>query len=341
MTAPNMRVLPASLFLMTILLLVLAGCRPAEPSPDIDTIISATLTAMAPQAPPVPTQAPPFPPINIPDPAPNVPTGTARVNVNIRTGPSLLFTILGTAQQGDTGELLGISPDGGWYAVKVPTTVVGTGTAWASADFVDVNNPTGQPLPMITPPLLPPLVNFPVPPANAAQVEMREAATLRSGPTLEFPVYGVAPTGSRAELLGESEDEEWWVVRMPLNLAEDGTGWIPKVYTYASSLSGIPKIKTPELPRNISPAAPASGAPALITREPLSVRTGPGNAYPDLGKVPRGAILGVIGVSPDGEHYVINIPESIDQSGQGWVPARYVRAENVINVPVVQPPPVP
>jgi len=289
--------------------------------------------------PPVAEQ--PLPPIDIPDPDPNVPTGTARVNVNVRSGPSMLFPVLGIAMQGDTGEILGVSPDSYWYAVKVPTTLVGTGTAWVAADYADVTNPTGQPLPVITPPLLPPLVSFPAPPQNAAQVTMREPATLRSGPTLEFPVYGVAPTGSRAEVIGKSEDGEWWAVRMPTSLASDGTGWVPMVYTSARNVGGVPELKTPKLPKNITPSAPASGAPSLITREPLNVRSGPGNEYSSLGKVGIGSILAVVGVSPDKEYYVINVPLEIDRSGRGWVPARYVRTENVSKVPVVQPPAVP
>ncbi|MEJ2267314.1 MAG: hypothetical protein P8X95_28045 [Anaerolineales bacterium] len=54
-----------------------------------------------------------------------------------------------------------------------------------------------------------------------------------------------------------------------------------------------------------------------------------------------GSVLAVVGVSPDGEFYVVNVPTEIDPSGRGWVPARYVRTENVSNVPVVQPPPAP
>lgn len=331
----------STVIVIAILTLALSACRPSEPTQDTDTIVAATLTAVAEQAAPVPTESIPLPPIDIPDPAPDVPTGTARVNVNIRTGPSMLFTVLGTAQQGDTGEILGTSPDGYWYAVKVPTTLVGTGTAWAATDYVDLDNPTGQPLPTITPPLLPPLVNFPIPPANAPQVTMLEAATLRSGPTLAFPVYGVAPTGAKAEVLGRSEDDEWWAVRLPTNIAENGTGWVPKLYTNSSNAGSVPEIKTPKLPNNITPAAPASGAPSLITREPLNVRTGPGNEYPSLGSVPMGSIMGVVGVSPDGEHYVVNIPKELDQSGQGWIPSRYVRTENVSKVPIIQPPPLP
>jgi heat shock protein HslJ/uncharacterized protein YraI len=283
----------------------------------------------------------PLPPVDIPDPDPNVPTGEARVNVNVRTGPSMLFPVKGTAMQGDTGEILGISPDGYWYAVKVPTTLVGTGTAWVAADYVNASIPNGQQLPVITPPLLPPLVDFPDPAPSAPQAVMREAATLRSGPTLEFPVFGVAPTGSKAEVLGESEDGEWWAIRLPTNLADEGMGWVAKVYTSASNAAGVPEIETPDLPKQITPDSPASGAPSLITREPLHVRTGPGNDYPSLGTVGIGSILAVVGVSPDKEYYVVNVPLEISQSGQGWIPARYVRAENVSNVPVVQPPPAP
>jgi heat shock protein HslJ/uncharacterized protein YraI len=288
-----------------------------------------------------PTATQPLPPVDLPDPDANVPTGEARVNVNVRTGPSMLFPVKGVAEQGDTGEILGLSPDGYWYAVKVPTTLVGTGTAWVAADYVELTNPTGQSLPVVTPPLLPPLVSFPAPPQNAPQVTMREPATLRGGPTLEFPVYGVAPTGSRAEVLGQSEDGEWWAVRVPTSLASNGTGWVAKVYTAASNVAGVPEIKTPDLPKNITPAAPGSGAPSLVTREPLNVRSGPGNEYPSLGKVSIGTILAVVGISTDKEYYVVNVPMEIDRSGRGWIPARYVRTENVSNVPVVQPPPVP
>jgi heat shock protein HslJ/uncharacterized protein YraI len=287
------------------------------------------------------TTPPSLPPIDIPDPAPDVPTGEARVNVNVRTGPSMIFPVIGVAQQGDTGEVLGTSPDGFWFAVKVPPTVVGTGIAWVAADYVTLTNPTNQPLPVITPPLLPTQVNFPPPPQFAPQVTMREPATIRSGPTIEFPVYGVAPTGARAEVIGQSQDGEWWAIRMPTSQASDGVGWVPQAYTFPSNTSSVPALATPKLPSNISPAAPGSGAPSLITIEPLNVRTGPGNEYLSLGQVPRGTILGVVGVSPDREHYVVNIPTEIDRSGRGWVPARFVDAANVSNVPVIQPPPAP
>ena len=289
--------------------------------------------------PPDPTQT--FPTEDLPAPEGNAPSGEARVNVNVRTGPSVLFPILGTAMQGDTGQILGINPNGSWYAVSVPTNRVGTGIAWVSADFVNLTNPTGQPLPLINPPLLPATVNFPAPAANVPQVVMREPATLRSGPTLEFPVFGVAPTGSRAEVTGQSQDGDWWAIRVPTSLSSDGTAWVIKAYTSATNAGNVATLRTPQLPRNITPAAPASGAPALVTREPLNVRSGPGSPYGSLGRVPIGTVMAVVGISPDREWYVVNIPTEIDRSGQGWIAVRFTRSQNTSNVPIVQPPPVP
>jgi hypothetical protein len=65
----------------------------------------------------------------------------------------MLFTILGTAQKGDKGEILGVSPGGYWYEIKVSTYIVGMGIAWSAVDHVDLSNPTGRQLPVATPPL--------------------------------------------------------------------------------------------------------------------------------------------------------------------------------------------
>jgi uncharacterized protein YraI len=220
------------------------------------------------------------------------------------------------------------------------TNRVGTGIGWSSAQYVNLTNPTGQPLAVIAPPLLPATVNVPAPAPSAAQVTMREPATIRSGPTWEFLIMGVTPNGARAEVIGESQDREWWAIRVPTNLVSNGTAWVSKVFTSANSIPGVPTLATPPLPPNITPSAPASGAPSLVTIEPLNVRTGPGNEYTSLGVVPRGTTMAVIGISPDREFFVVNIPTLFDRSGQGWVPARFVNAQNIGNVQTIQPPPV-
>ncbi len=174
--------------------------------------------------PPTTTQATPTQVFS--EPGASVATGTALVNVNVRTGPSMLFPIINSAMKGDVGEILGVNPDGYWYAVKVPTDRVGTGVGWVASQFVELSNTSGEPLPVILPPLLPTIVTFPAPASELPQVIMSEPATLRRGPTLEFPVLGVAPNGARAEVIGQSDDRDWWAIRVPTTISSDGTGWV-------------------------------------------------------------------------------------------------------------------
>ena len=157
---------------------------------------------------------PPLPPVPVETPAPNVPTGMTTVKLNVRSGPGLQFPVLGVAEEGATGEILGLSPDGEWYAVKVETSVFGNGQVWVMKKYVTLSNPTGQSLPTITPPLLPSKLNVPQPNTNDPQVTMLETATIRQGPGVEYPVFGVTPTGGRAIVVGISEDGDWWAIQL-------------------------------------------------------------------------------------------------------------------------------
>lgn len=281
---------------------------------------------------------PRFPGISLRPPSQSVPTVTANVNVNVRSGPGLQFPILGVAEQDMSGEMLGISPDGHWYAVKVPSSASGNETGWVSASYVTLSNPNSEQIATIQPPLLPPAVNAPPPPAGAPTATTLETTTIRSGPSLEFPVFGTSPTGAQAEISGKSEDGEWWAIKLPTSTAPDGLGWIFSAYVSTQNASSVPVITTPDLPKKITPAAPGSGAPAAVTIEPVNIRSGPKNTYPSYGVVPIGSILAVVGVSQDGEYWVVNLPSEIAPDNKGWVPVRYCDAENTSNVPVVAPP---
>ena len=194
---------------------------------------------------------------------------------------------------------------------------------------------------MVQPPLLPPQIIVPPPAYGVPYVAFNEAAVIRSGPSYEYPVYGVSSVGARVEVAGKSQDGQWWAVKLPLAYAQDGLGWVYQGYVSAINTNQVPVIVAPDLPADITPDVPGSGAPAAITIEPLNVRSGPGTAYDSYGKVPIATIMAVTGISPDGEFYVIKLPTDIAQDSRGWVPARYVQASNISSVPVVQPPALP
>ncbi|HSR48493.1 MAG TPA: SH3 domain-containing protein [Anaerolineales bacterium] len=266
---------------------------------------------------------------------------SAKTSLNIRAGPGTLFPVLTQVVEGTTGEVLGISPDGYWLAVKVPTSLYGSGMAWTSARYADISNPDNIEIPVVEPPLLPPGI-YTIPPApGQAQVTMVSPGVIRSGPSGEYTVYGVSPIGSVAAVIGKSKDGNWWAISLPRDVASDGTGWVYKTYVSAKNVINVPELTPPPPAGAVTPSAPATKAPAVVALENVDVRTGPGGAYPSLGKATKGTVMAVIGKSADDQYYVIQLPRDLASTGQGWVAAAVVEAKNVKRVPVFQPPPKP
>jgi len=287
------------------------------------------------------SEIPELPDVPIESPPSDVPTVTATANVNVRSGPGTMYPIHGTAEKGTTGEVIGSSPDEKWWAIKVPTSISGNGVAWVAKDYASLNNPTGETISTVAPPLLPPLAGVPAPGPGDPWISVTEVASVRSGPGIQYPIYGVAPVGSKAKVVGVSEDRGWWTVELPTSIDPNGHGWIYKDFVYAQQTDNVPTIEAPRVPENIVPTPPQSGAAAAVALEPINVRSGPSNKYPSYGQIPIGSVMAIVGKSLDGEYWVVKLPKSFTPLEQGWVAARYTEAANTQQVPVVQPPPEP
>ncbi len=157
----------------------------------------------------------------------------------------------------------------------------------------------------------------------------------------QYPIYGVAPVGAKAKVVGISEDQTWWTVELPTSIDANGHGWIYKDFVYAQGTENVPPIAAPRVPENIVPMPPQSGAAAAVALEPINVRSGPGNQYPSYGQIPIGTVMAVVGRSADNEYWVVKIPSSFTSLEQGWIAARYCQAANTQQVPVGRPPPAP
>ena len=72
----------------------------------------------------------------VPTPAAGAPTLTAITMVNIRGGPGTLYAVVGRLEQGQAAEVVGISSDKRWWAIKVPSMPNGIG--WVAVGFVKV-----------------------------------------------------------------------------------------------------------------------------------------------------------------------------------------------------------
>lgn len=273
-----------------------------------------------------------------PTPEAGVPSVTATDYLNVRSGPGTNYPSYGVVAPGSSAQASGISPDGGWYQIIVPTEVIAAGHAWVSAGFVTTQNTEG--LPVVQPPPPPPTIPAPTPEPGAPTVTALTAVNVRSGPGTNYPVYGVAPQGTTLPAIGISSDGQWYAVQIPSSVAPDGTGWMSAAYVKPENTDGLPVIENPQPPAEIVPPPPSAGEPAAVAFEPINVRSGPSTAYPSYGVVPRGTMFRVTGVSPDGAWWQVAIPASVDPSGNGWVSGAYVETYNTENVPVVEPPPL-
>jgi heat shock protein HslJ len=114
---------------------------------------------------PVPTQTPtptPVPTVVIPTAAPQTPTGRviAPDGVNVRSGPSTQYPVVGFAPFGTTGQIAGRSADGQWWAFAAPPSPTGLG--WVSATYIQATNAQNVPV-LPAPPL--PISPTPIPTA--------------------------------------------------------------------------------------------------------------------------------------------------------------------------------
>jgi len=158
-----------------------------------------------------PTDAPEQP---IPTPEPGDPTGVviAPDGVNVRTGPGTAYQVIGIVSFGTSGEIIGKSADGAWWAALVPNAPNRTG--WVSASFVEATDVDD--VPVLPAPPLPTATAVPTPEpeiafwADSTVIDQGQCTTLRwdvkniqaiwvysqGQPYQNFPVTG---TGSRQE----------------------------------------------------------------------------------------------------------------------------------------------
>lgn len=283
-----------------------------------------------PDAPPPPNSG------ELPPPESGVPTVTTITYVNVRSGPGLNYPIYFVAPPASTGEAVGVSADYLWYAIKVPTTITGSGTAWISADYVIPQNTEN--LPVMAAPAPPPDVPVPPPVTGAPTVTNFEPLNVREGPGTQYASYGVAPVGSTASVLGISQDGQWYVVQISTSVSPDGTGWVNVNYVVLSNPTGatIPVVTNPEELPPVAPPPPSGDVPIATSFDVINVRTGPSTSCESYGVAQNGASAVALGVNADGTWYVVQIPTDIAPDGMGWVNANYVTVTNGENLPVMQ-----
>lgn len=269
----------------------------------------------------------------LPTPEPGAPSLTATTNVNVRSGPSESYPIYGVMPAGRVASLLGRSEDAGWWVVSLPVTSGGIG--WVSASFSIANGGEGVPV-YPTPPL--PDSLEPVPPAEGdPQATSLEAAYLRQGPGEAYSVYGTVPAGVTGRVIGRSQDNSYWVVRINPQVVPVGFGWIAASSASTANIENIPVVLAPPLPQPVQTTCTIDqSTPYAVANASVNLREGPSTAYPVVGGAQPGQCGQIVGRNEGTTWWAISTTQ-----GVVWVSATYVTAYNTANVPVIAAPPLP
>ncbi|NLF75759.1 MAG: SH3 domain-containing protein [Chloroflexi bacterium] len=150
-----------------------------------------------------------------PTPPVTIIMATARVNLNIRSGPGISYGVVGWLPAGMSAQVIGRNAESTWWQIRTNTV-----TGWVSAPYTtlspgaDINQ---IPITQTTPPPPQPGVY-----SLTANVNLN----IRSGPAVIYPVVGWLPIGASAQIVGRSATTTWYQIRY-----NAVTGWVNGSYT--------------------------------------------------------------------------------------------------------------
>lgn len=269
----------------------------------------------------------------LPTPEAGAPSLTASTNVNVRSGPGEAYTIFGVMPAGRIASLVGRSEDSGWWVVSLPVSSGGIG--WVSAQFSTATG-GGNVAVYPTPPL--PATITTVPPSETdPQATSLETTYVRQGPGDVYPAYGTVPAGVTGLVIGRSQDNSFWVVRVNPEIVTVGFGWVEIASTSSKNIENIPVVQAPPIPQPVQTTCSLDpNSPYGIATTAVNLREGPSTAFPVVGGAQQGQCGQIVGRNDDTSWWAVSTSQ-----GVVWVSAPFVNAFNTAGVPVMASPPLP
>jgi uncharacterized protein YraI len=129
--------------------------------------------------------------------------------------------------------------------------------------------------------------------------------------------------------MGVSPDDLWWVIDLPS--VEEGQGWVSAGYVSTENVDDVPVVEPEIGPPTQETTTP--GVATLTAKVNADIHSNPGMEFYVYGVLGAGEKAEVTGVSADGLWWLISV-DTIE-SGQGWVLADLVAAENTDGVQVI------
>jgi cell wall-associated NlpC family hydrolase len=187
--------------------------------------------------------------------------------VNVRTGPGLIYDVAGKLAGGTTLTIEGYVED--WFAAR---TADGQ-QVWVAAELVSDANAARS--------IVPPASDIPPPPPPKIAAVREEGLSVRDGPGTAYVKLDSLSDGTTIDLL--SRYDSWFEVRLP----SGRIGWVTG--DFLSIAEGV-------IERLEVLTSPPDPNPALVTTVDgtINLRGGPGTAYPKQGTAVAGTQLDLV-----------------------------------------------
>ena len=148
------------------------------------------------------------------EPAIDLPTVEIPVGgINVRSGPSLDFDLLGRLDEGQSVAITGQSEARDWWQIVFEPGEDERG--WITAALIDFSGDAST-VPVVT--VLSEGDIFPTPtiaptvPTSAGRIEVTDAINVRAEPSTEGTIVGGLYLGDAADVFAVSEDRAWWQI---------------------------------------------------------------------------------------------------------------------------------
>ena len=173
----------------------------------------------------------------VPLPTDQIPVALAVANVNVRSGPDMTFDKIGMLNNSQEAEIIGISPDRLWWAIRLPGEPNKTG--WVAKDYIIARNEDNVPVLGLESEAEGGAVTSPQP--GKASLTAAWTVNIRAGPGKQYAILGTLQQGQTAEIVGRSEDAIWWAIKF--DSPEGERGWVAAAYAEAQNAQNVPVLK--------------------------------------------------------------------------------------------------
>jgi uncharacterized protein YraI/heat shock protein HslJ len=183
------------------------------------------------------------------------------------------------------------------------------------------------------------ILSIPAPVAGSVVGTASANTRVYTGPGKEYLSFGIFAAGGKAEVIGRTKHNTWWVIKMPGY--PDGIGWVSSQLVRAEGGETVKVQPLPETEIVGTFPFPPVDDPQVIVTELVMIRAGPSESYPVVLAGLAGQSFSMLGKSTDGQYWLVYLPPAQVPTGLGWIPTAAVHVSNAELSPVVKAPPMP